>query len=114
MIRLAGSIVGISMLVAAPASAQKYDPAYPVCSEIYGSDGSVIECYFTTMEQCKANATGMAAICINNPYYKPSAAPAAVETAPEPGPAAASPAPTKKKPKRAVAAPAGQAPPAAK
>jgi hypothetical protein len=64
-----------------PASAQRYDPHYPVCMEVYGSDGSRIECFFTSMEQCKAGTQGgVAALCFNNPYY---AAPAA-QTTPAP------------------------------
>jgi len=83
---LAGLIVATGMMLAASAAlAQKYDPAYPVCMEVYGSDGSVINCFFTSMEQCKEGARGTAGICLNNPYYKPAAAPAA-EAAPEPAP----------------------------
>jgi hypothetical protein len=79
---------GIGMVFAAsPASAQRYDPNYPVCMEVYGGDGSRIECFFTTMAQCKEGAgTGVAALCFNNPYYvapKPEPVPA-VETAPAP------------------------------
>jgi hypothetical protein len=72
-------ILGTAMIFAAsPASAQRYDPNYPVCMEVYGSDGSRIECFFTSMAQCREGAQGMAGLCFNNPYY---AAPAA-QTAP--------------------------------
>jgi hypothetical protein len=81
-------IFGTGMIFAAsPAWAQRYDPHYPVCMEVYGSDGSRIECFFTSMEQCKAGAQGgVAALCFNNPYYVApavEAAPAA-QTAPAP------------------------------
>jgi hypothetical protein len=77
------------LLVASAASAQRYDPSYPVCMEQYGADGSVINCFFTSMEQCKGSAGGMAGLCFNNPYYKappPEATPVA-EPAPAPSPA---------------------------
>jgi len=93
---LAGLIVAAGMMLAASAaSAQRFDPAYPVCMEVYGSDGSVLNCFFMSMEQCKEGARGTAGICLNNPYYKPppEATPVA-EPAPTP-----SPTPAKKKKK---------------
>src|ERR1700722_17929788 len=69
------------IFAASPARAQRYDPSYPVCMEVYGSDGSRIECFYTSMAQCKGGATGgVAGLCFNNPYY--------VTPAPEPTPAA--------------------------
>jgi len=89
-------VVGtVIVFAASPASAQRYDPSYPVCMEIADGEGSRIECFFTSMEQCKEGARGMPGTCFNNPYYKPSAAPAA-DVAPQPVPAP-SPAPVKKK-----------------
>jgi hypothetical protein len=88
-------IVGAGLLLAAsPAWAQRYDPGYPVCMELYGADGSVMNCFFTSMEQCKEGARGTAGICQNNPYYKPPPAEAAPAAEPAPTP---SPAPVKKK-----------------
>ena len=77
--------LGIGTIVAAsPASAQRYDPSYPFCMEVYGGDGSRIECFYTSMEQCKEGAgTGVAGLCFNNPYYvapPPEPAPVAEET----------------------------------
>jgi hypothetical protein len=96
MRRFVGLIVGTGMMLAAsPASAQRYDPAYPVCMELNDDNGTRMECMFTTMEQCREGAKSMPGTCFNNPYYKPSAAPAA-DVAPEPVPA---PAPVKKKKK---------------
>jgi hypothetical protein len=90
-------IVGTGMLLAASAaSAQRYDPAYPVCMEQYGADGSVINCFFMSMEQCKAGVGGTAGLCFSNPYYKPP--PAEVTPVAEPAPAPA-PTPVKKKKK---------------
>jgi hypothetical protein len=77
-------ISGIGMIAAAsPAWAQRYDPSYPVCMEAYGEDGSRIECFFTSMAQCKEGTQAVAGICFNNPYYVAHAAPAA-QTAPAP------------------------------
>lgn len=54
---------------AAPASAQTYDPRFPVCIQTYGADGSTIECTFSTIEQCKLSAAGRAAECMPNPFF---------------------------------------------
>jgi hypothetical protein len=92
---LARAIVGTGVLLAAPSAwAQRYDPGYPVCMEQYGADGSVMNCFFTSMEQCKGSSQSMAGICLNNPYYKPP--PAEVTPVAEPAPA---PPPAKKKKK---------------
>jgi hypothetical protein len=89
-------VVGtVIVFAASPALAQRYDPAYPVCMELNDDNGTRMECMFSTMQQCKEGAKSMPGTCLNNPYYKPSAAPAA-ETAPEPTPAP-SPTPVKKK-----------------
>jgi Protein of unknown function (DUF3551) len=84
-------ILGFGMIFAAsPALAQRYDPAYPVCMEMYGSDGSRIECFYTSMAQCKQGAgPGVPGLCFDNPYYvapPPEPAPA-VQTAPAAPPA---------------------------
>jgi hypothetical protein len=93
---LVRAIAGTTLLLAASsASAQRYDPAYPVCMEIADGEGSRIECFFTSMEQCKEGAKGMPGSCFNNPYYK--LPPAAVTPVAEPAPA---PAPVKKKKKK--------------
>ena len=58
-----------TVLTAAPARAQTYDPAYPVCLQVYGIGGGYIECGYTSLAQCNASASGRAAQCIINPYY---------------------------------------------
>lgn len=65
-----------ALLTAAPARAQTYDPAYPVCIQTYGIDGSTIECGFTSLAQCAASASGRAAQCITNPFLASARAPA--------------------------------------
>jgi hypothetical protein len=58
-----------TMLVAAPARAQTYDPNFPVCLQTYDIDGGYIDCSFTSLAQCAASASGRAAQCLNNPYF---------------------------------------------
>jgi hypothetical protein len=53
----------------APAPAQTYDPAFPVCLQTYGRAGSYIACGYTSLAQCNASASGRAAQCIINPYF---------------------------------------------
>jgi hypothetical protein len=58
-----------TLLAAAPAGAQTYDPKYPVCLQIYGIDGGYIDCSFTSLPQCAASASGRSAQCVENPYF---------------------------------------------
>jgi hypothetical protein len=67
---LTGLVVAIAlMLAAAPAQAQTYDPAYPICLQTFGRNGNAISCGYTSMEQCRSSASGRAAQCITNPYF---------------------------------------------
>jgi hypothetical protein len=67
---LACTILAIAtVLVAAPAPAQTYDPNYPVCVQTYAIGGGSIDCSFTSLEQCAASASGRAAQCLTNPYF---------------------------------------------
>jgi Protein of unknown function (DUF3551) len=55
---------------ASSARAQTYDPAYPVCLQIYqGWNDYYFECAYTSLAQCNMSASGRAAQCIVNPYY---------------------------------------------
>jgi hypothetical protein len=59
-----------TMLTAAPATAQRYDPRYPVCLQKWGEAGATgIDCSYTSLEQCKATASGLSASCSDNPYW---------------------------------------------
>jgi len=58
-----------TVLAAAPARAQTYDPDYPVCLQVYGRSGGYIACRYTSMAQCALSASGRAARCIVNPYF---------------------------------------------
>jgi hypothetical protein len=62
-------ILSIATILGAPARAQTYDPGYPVCLQTYGINGNYIACGFTSMDVCRASASGRAAQCITNPYY---------------------------------------------
>ena len=68
---LALAILTIAMVSAAPAArAQTYDPAYPVCLQVYqGFTDYYFECAYTSLPQCNASASGRAAQCVVNPYY---------------------------------------------
>jgi hypothetical protein len=57
-----------TVLAAAPARAQTYDPSHPVCLQTYGIDGGNIDCSYSSMAQCAVAASGRAAQCLANPY----------------------------------------------
>lgn len=71
-------LVAGAVYATAPAQAQTYDPNYPVCLQVY--TGSMVdyyfECAYQTMGQCQASASGRAASCVVNPYYKGGSKPA--------------------------------------
>ena len=54
--------------MAGPASAQTYDPAYPVCLHVYGP-ATYYECRFSSLAQCASSASGRSAQCETNPYF---------------------------------------------
>jgi hypothetical protein len=61
--------MSIGMLAAAaPAPAQTYDPAYPVCMHVFGRI-SYYDCRFSSLPQCAASASGRGAQCDENPYF---------------------------------------------
>jgi hypothetical protein len=41
------------------------------------SDAASIDCYYTTMAQCREDIRGESAECVVNPFYKATPAPAA-------------------------------------
>jgi Protein of unknown function (DUF3551) len=60
---------------AAPAQAQTYDPAFPVCLQVYQSMVDYyFDCTYQTIGQCQASASGRSASCVVNPYYRGRAA----------------------------------------
>jgi hypothetical protein len=58
----------VTVSAAAPAGAQTYDPAYPVCLQVYGRETNYIECAYTSLAQCAQSASGRPAMCVINPY----------------------------------------------
>ena len=69
MRRTVSLIAVVVVMVASPARAQTYDPAYPICMQVYGVAGNYISCRYTSMDQCRPLASGRAAQCIVNPYF---------------------------------------------
>ena len=65
-----------TVLTEAPARAQTYDPAYPVCLHVWGRGASYYECRYTSLPQCNASASGRAAQCVINPYFASAQGPA--------------------------------------
>jgi hypothetical protein len=67
---LALAIFVIGTVSIGPAAAQTYDPAYPVCLQVYSRMGSYYyECSYTSLPQCNASASGRSAQCVINPYF---------------------------------------------
>ena len=67
-----------TILAAAPARAQSYDPAYPVCLHVFGElEGERMDCVFTSFAQCAASAFGRPATCLINPYFARASVPPA-------------------------------------
>lgn len=67
---LGATLASATMLAAAPATAQAYDPNYPVCLRVYQSFVDFYnECAYTSIAQCAASASGRNAECIVNPFY---------------------------------------------
>ena len=67
----------IAVLTATPAPAQTFGGNYPVCIQQFrwgGADNP--DCSFTSMAQCRATASGLSAMCLDNPYYARAQAPA--------------------------------------
>ena len=69
------------VFAAAPSSAQTFDPSYPFCKRV-NSDASSIDCYYTSMAQCREAVRNMSAECIANPFYNASAKEPAVTARP--------------------------------
>lgn len=65
-----------TVLTATPARAQRYNPDYPVCMQVYDIDGGYIACRYTSLAQCAQSASGLAAQCIANPYFAGARVPA--------------------------------------
>ncbi len=64
-------VAGVAILPALPAAAQRYDPNYPVCMQVWTRDGNTMNCSFTSWDQCRAISSGFSAMCLDNPYWSP-------------------------------------------
>lgn len=61
---------GMVIIATAPAAAQTYDDRYPICLQKWQWGGSTyFECTYTSWDQCRATAAGLAATCLENPYW---------------------------------------------
>ena len=74
---LALAIFAIGTVSIGPAAAQRYDPAFPVCLQVYGLGGAnYYDCSYTSLPQCNASASGRSAACTINPYFAGAGEPA--------------------------------------
>jgi len=56
---------------ASSAGAQTYNPRYPVCIRVIEQfGGERIDCTYISLEQCAQRASGLAATCFANPFYR--------------------------------------------
>ncbi|MGL3111413.1 DUF3551 domain-containing protein [Bradyrhizobium sp. BR 1432] len=63
-------VLSTGILVVTSATAQTYDPRHPVCLQKWQWGGSTyFECAYTSWDQCRAAAIGLAAMCVENPYW---------------------------------------------
>lgn len=73
---------GAFFLTAAPAMAQTYGSGAPVCLQRWQWGGSTyFDCSYVSWNQCRAAASGLAAMCLENPYW-PRARPRLSESIP--------------------------------
>jgi len=66
------SLAAVSLIaLSGQAQAQTYDPRYPVCMTLYNgpAGGQWINCSYVSLPQCRASASGRAAMCSINPYF---------------------------------------------
>ena len=64
-------LVGITMSVAAPATAQRFAGNAPVCMQKWQWGGSsYITCQYASWDECRATAAGLSAMCLLNPYVQ--------------------------------------------
>jgi hypothetical protein len=68
---LALAVVTVAAISAnSPASAQTYNPKYPICLKVIENfGGERYDCAFTSLQQCGQTALGLPAQCIVNPFY---------------------------------------------
>jgi hypothetical protein len=62
----------LALITGSTAAAAQADP-YRWCSNYMGEDGGSSNCYFMTIEQCRANVSGVGGFCSPNPFYRGAA-----------------------------------------
>ena len=60
--------IGLAGAATTTASAQTYNPAYPVCLQKFGPV-SFIDCRYDAIAQCQVSASGIGATCLVNPFF---------------------------------------------
>ncbi|MFB9267923.1 DUF3551 domain-containing protein [Bradyrhizobium erythrophlei] len=63
------ALLALGTVASAPAAAQTFDTTSPFCKHNYRWGGEDVDCGYTSLAQCQAAASGLGAICVNNPYY---------------------------------------------
>jgi hypothetical protein len=71
---LCWAILAITTILAvAPATAQRYDPRYPVCRQVWRRGGVTwFDCNYTSWDQCVMEAAPSQGMCLLNPYWPQS------------------------------------------
>jgi len=60
-----------TILSAVPATAQRYDPRYPVCLQRWQARGFItFDCSYRSIDECRLTASGLSAMCLENPYWQ--------------------------------------------
>jgi Protein of unknown function (DUF3551) len=57
-------------LIAGSAVAPAQGDPYRWCSIYTGENGGSSNCYFVTLEQCRANVSGIGGFCQPSPFYR--------------------------------------------
>ena len=70
MIRFASAAVVLVLAAGFTGEAQAQADPYAWCAEYTGSGlGGAKNCYFLTLEQCRATVSGVGGFCSPNPFY---------------------------------------------
>jgi hypothetical protein len=71
MRKLCWMILAITIIGAvAPAAAQRYDPRYPVCRQVWRRGGVTwFDCNYMSWDQCEMQAQPSQGMCLLNPYW---------------------------------------------
>ena len=60
--------VFVTLVAGSLIDSAKADP-YRWCAVYMGEDGGSSNCYFVTLEQCRANVSGIGGFCQPSPFY---------------------------------------------